>query len=224
MLNTLRTIVRRARLRKNAEPFLRKARGVVHVGANTGVEAELYAALGLNVLWIEPIPEVFAALEQNIKSFPRQRALRGLVTDQEDAEYQFNVASNHGASSSILDFADHKDIWPTISFEKTITLRSRTLEAMLRAAAIDIADYDCLILDTQGSELLVLKGASPILKHFRFIKTEVADFEAYKGCCQVGDITDFLGQYRFSEIHRNKFAERPGGGGAYYDITFAREH
>lgn len=39
--------------------FLSKGRGVIHVGANAGQERELYAAFGLHVIWIEPIPDVF---------------------------------------------------------------------------------------------------------------------------------------------------------------------
>ena len=49
---------------KTAEPddFLRSCSGVIHVGANSGQERELYAQHGLNVVWIEPIPEVYTAL------------------------------------------------------------------------------------------------------------------------------------------------------------------
>jgi hypothetical protein len=53
------------RLRMGAQAehsYLRKVRGVIHVGANEGQERDLYAAFGLNVIWIEPIPEVFQVL------------------------------------------------------------------------------------------------------------------------------------------------------------------
>lgn len=79
--------------------FLRAARGVVHVGANTGQERELYAHFQLDVLWIEPLSDVFTALERNIRAFPRQRALRARVTDRDDGEYAFRVANNRGQSS-----------------------------------------------------------------------------------------------------------------------------
>ena len=63
---------------------------------------------------------------------------------------------------------------------------------MLARERIDRARYDALVMDTQGSELLVLRGAEPVLEHFRFIKTEVPDFEAYAGCAQLDDIERFL--------------------------------
>ena len=189
------------------------------MGANTGQEIKLYAKHGLSVVWIEPIPDIFEKLQANLIGFPKQTALKGLVTDLEGMEYQFHLASNDGASSSILELNLHKDIWPEVSFKQTIKLYSRTLPSLLKAGQVDPAGYDMLVIDTQGSELLVLKGAEPILKHFKYIKTEVPDFEAYKGCCQLKDLQLFLGNHGYREIYRNKFAAHPGGGN-YYDITF----
>ena len=41
------------------DAFLRRVRGLVHVGANTGQERESYASHGLSVIWVEPIGDVF---------------------------------------------------------------------------------------------------------------------------------------------------------------------
>ena len=54
-------------LREDSDRFLKKVKGVIHVGANTGQEMELYAKYKLPVVWIEPIPEVFETLKQNPK-------------------------------------------------------------------------------------------------------------------------------------------------------------
>jgi FkbM family methyltransferase len=99
---------------KLAEPddFLRSYSGVIHVGANSGQERTLYAQHGLNVVWIEPIPEVYAALTDNIVGYPRQTAINALITDKDGETYTLHVANNEGASSSILDLHDHRDIWP----------------------------------------------------------------------------------------------------------------
>ena len=67
--------------RRNTECFLRKAKGVIHVDSHWGQERELYAAHGLNVVWIEPIPEVFDRLVGLIAPYANQRALKYLVTD-----------------------------------------------------------------------------------------------------------------------------------------------
>lgn len=197
--------------------------GIVHVGANRGQESELYAKHNLDVLWIEPIPEVFAQLLQAIKSHKKQKAFQALITDVDDQIYQFNIANNNGASSSIFQLKEHKEIWPKVDFNKTISLKSRTLSTLFEQEQITPTKYQALVMDTQGSELLVLKGSLPLLKYFKYIKTEVADFEAYENCCQLTDINDFMVANGFVEHFRNKFG-RPTktGGKSYYNIIYKR--
>jgi FkbM family methyltransferase len=208
--------------KKNPDKLLKNVVGVIHVGANTGQEIKLYAQYGLSVVWIEPIPDVFEKLQSNLTGVPGQIALKGLVTDLDDVEYHFHLANNNGASSSILELDLHQDIWPDVAFEKTIKLYSKTLTTLLKAHNINVSEYDMLVIDTQGSELLVLKGAEAILHNFTYIQTEVPDFEAYKGCCQLKDLQLFLGKHGYREINRNKFATHPEGGN-YYDITYKKQ-
>ena len=221
-MGMLRSILRSA-ISNRGDPhrMLRKASGVIHVGANSGQHRKIYGKYALPVVWIEPIPEVFQMLKENLQTHPRQSAYQYLVTDRDDTEYVFHVANNAGKSSSILDLKLHKDIWPEVAYDRTITLRSTTLPTLLARERIDAAGYDALIMDTQGSELLVLKGAAPILHGFRFIKTEVADFESYAGCCQLKDLDSFVKQHGFAEISRQRFAQH-GQGGGYYDVVYEK--
>jgi len=216
-------VLRRAKalIDRNPDRFLKQVSGVIHVGANTGAERDTYRGFGLRVIWIEPIPEVFETLKANLADYPGQLAFQYLVTDKDDSEYTFHIASNNGQSSSILPFKMHTDIWPEVAFERAITLRSTTLASFIQKEQINAADYQALVLDTQGSELLVLKGAEAILSGFKFVKVEVADFESYAGCCQLRDIREFLIPRGFREFSRLKFAERAAGG-SYYDIVFKR--
>jgi FkbM family methyltransferase len=206
-------------LKDNPNNLLKKVTGVIHVGANTGQEIKLYAKYNLSVIWIEPIPEIFEKLQKNLVDYPKQTALKCLITDQDNVEYYFHLANNNGASSSILELNLHHDIWPDITFEKTIKLYSKTLSTLLQDNQINISNYKMLVIDTQGSELLVLTGAASVLHNFAYIQTEVPDFEAYKDCCQLKDLQQFLGKYGYREIIRRKFATHPGGG-SYFDITF----
>ncbi|MGZ5071811.1 MAG: FkbM family methyltransferase [Usitatibacter sp.] len=210
-------------LKGDPDRFLREVSGVIHVGANAGQERDLYERHGLRVLWIEPIPEVFELLEANIAGLARQRALQCLVTDRDDVEYPFHVANNEGASSSILEFDLHRDIWPDIAYERTIVLRSKTLASVIAQSGVAAGEYDALIVDTQGSELLVLQGAGPVLHNFAYIKTRVPDFRAYAGGCEVADVAAFLAPLGYREHSRHDFARRPGGAGSYYDIIYKRE-
>ncbi|MHA4811979.1 FkbM family methyltransferase [Flavitalea flava] len=207
--------------KKNPDTVFRNVKGVIHVGANTGQEIELYAKHGLLVIWIEPNPEAFETLKANLKDFPEQIAIMGLVTDLDNAEYPFHLANN-SESSSILELNLHHDIWPEVKYEKTINILSSSLPSLLKDNDIDHRKYDMLVMDTQGSELLVLKGATPILEGFTYIKAEVPDFESYKGCCQVEDLHLFLENHGFKEYTRHRFAKRRGGG-SYYDIVYKKK-
>jgi FkbM family methyltransferase len=206
----------------NMDGFLNQVPGLIHIGANDGGERDKYSKYGLGVIWIEPNPDVFENLRNNIAGYPGQKAYQYLVTDKDDLEYEFHIANNRGLSSSILDLNLHLALCPDIIYEKTIKLRSVTLPSLLKNELIRIDEYPALVMDTQGSELLVLKGAKDIVSAFKYIKIEVADFESYKGCCQLEDIDQFMKIHDFEELSRLKFAEIAGGG-SYYDIVYKRK-
>ena len=71
--NPLHAALRRLRSRLGRWPdsFLWDCDGVVHIGANTGQERDMYHRLGLRVLWVEPIPSVFAQLRENLTDIMR---------------------------------------------------------------------------------------------------------------------------------------------------------
>lgn len=208
-------------IKRPVNSFLRKVSGVIHVGANSGQERDTYALNELQVFWVEPIPEVFHQLQENIRNYPKQHAANCLVSDRDGKEYQFHIANNKGESSSIFNFKHHKDIWPKIDYERNITLVSKTLPAVLVAEKIDPHLYDSLVMDTQGAELLILKGAGALLENFKFIKLEVPDFEAYEGCCQLFEVENFLSMFGYKEYARFKFKEWKKGGG-YYDVVYRK--
>jgi hypothetical protein len=136
-------------------------------------------------------------------------------------DHAFHIANNHGESSSILALKHHKDVWPDVGYDRTVMMQSTTLPSLLARHGIDGRRYQALVLDTQGSELLVLRGAASLLPCFRFVKAEAADFEAYEGCCRIADLTAFLGGHGFRERSRRRFATRRQGG-HYYDVIYER--
>jgi FkbM family methyltransferase len=205
--------------RSDPDAYLKQVRGVIHIGANVGQERENYAKYNLNVLWIEPIPAIFRELAANIASYSKQKGIQALIIDQDDRETILHVSNNGGASSSIFDFHKHKDIWPEVRYTHDITIKSMSLPTLLRSSGIALSEYDCLVLDTQGSELLVLKGAETILGAFSYIKTEAADFESYRGSTQVGELIGFLAKHSFSLKLKDRFAKHKDGG-SYCDLLF----
>jgi FkbM family methyltransferase len=199
--------------------FLNECTGVVHIGANTGQERFIYDKAGLNVLWIEPIPQVYKKLLNNIRFFPKQKALEYLIADIDHEKTSFFVTNNGGESSSMMPLALHKDIWPRVKHEVEITLMTRRYDTVCRDNEINNKEFQALIIDTQGSELRVLAGFGTLLSDFKYIKLEVADFEAYVGCCQLGEVIAYLEERGFFENSRRIFAKHREGG-MYYELVF----
>ncbi len=94
------------------------------------------------------------------------------------------------------------------------------MSAVLQKEHVDLGRFQAL-MDTQGAELLVLKGASDVLSSFEFIKTEAADYEAYEGCCTADEVTAFVARYGFSEQRREVHKSIPEIG-TYWDILYRR--
>jgi FkbM family methyltransferase len=205
----------------NPHWFLRHVGSIIHIGANSGEERWLYAKYKLRVLWIEALPNAFAKLKNNINSFPTQTAVNALVTDRDHEDYVFHVANNEGRSSSILEFGEHNSIWPDVCYDAHLMLKSITLDTLISDIGDGIAQYEAIVLDTQGSELLVLKGATRVIRQIRFIRTEAADFESYVGCAKLDELTNFLVSFGFKLIRKDIFAESPGGG-QYFDVLYGK--
>lgn len=189
--------------------FIGHSKGVIHVGANAGQERDIYAAHNLPVVWIEALHDAFAQLGENISKYPNQRALRCLIVDEDGKECAFNIASNEGQSSSIFDFGEHTKIWPEIKYTHSFPTVGVTLKTALQRFSVNVADYDTLIMDVQGAELLVLKGAGDLLDGFRFIRAEACDFEMYKGGCRLSDLDEYLIPRGFERAMTWKYKRSP---------------
>jgi 2-O-methyltransferase len=109
--------------------------GLIHVGANTGQERDLYRSHGLGVVWVEPIPNIFDQLIKNIATYPKQRAICALLTDKDGSEYDLHI-SNNNISSSILELGQHKDIWPTVHYVDTLRMCSTRLDTLMQREGI----------------------------------------------------------------------------------------
>ncbi|MFA6961810.1 MAG: FkbM family methyltransferase [Opitutaceae bacterium] len=199
--------------------FLCRVKGVTHIGANRGQERDLYDSYGLKVLWIEALPDAYNDLSKHLSGHPDQLALEALVLDQDGRQTTFNISSNDGQSSSMFAFGRHQELWDEISMVSTIQLTGITFSTLVSREKIDVSAYNSLVLDTQGSELLVLKGMGTLLGNFRFIKAEAADFDAYTGGCTLTDIDNYLHRRGFARILAVPMMSRQGVG-TYYDAVY----
>ena len=200
--------------------FLRNVNGVIHIGANEGQEREHYKKYNVNkVLWIEADPNVFKKLKKNISKYKNHIAINYLILDKSQ-KTQFNISNAQGNASSVLNLLKHKEMYPEIKFIKKISIQGYTFALVVKREGINIKNYQALILDTQGSELMILQGANKLLNNFKYIKLECADFEIYKNSPSIKEISKYLKKFNFKEKKRIKIDENKKNQNVY-DVLYS---
>lgn len=172
-------------------------KGVIHIGAHIGQEAEEYGSL--NVLWIEPIPSVFQILCQNIQDFPSQKALNHLISDVDGEEYSFYVSSQ-SARSSFLKFTSHHFNDPNFSHTETLKMQSIRMDTLIQRYKINLQEFDTLVTDCQGADYFILKSFGEYISHFSFIKSEVMTSSIYEGLREEREVNQYLESKNFTLI------------------------
>jgi FkbM family methyltransferase len=165
--------------------------GVLHIGAHVGQEAQSYDEADLKVLWVEGDEEIFPRLQENIKLYSNQRALNVLLGDQDGQIVDFYRSSNDGQSSSLFKFGSES--FEDVSTVQIEQFKLRRLDALLSLE--DSKDYDHWVVDVQGAELLVLKGAGDLLNSCKWMSIEVSLRETYAGGATFDEICAYLSKY-----------------------------
>ena len=202
--------------------YLRNMTGLIHIGANVGQERLLYEILGLDVLWVEAMSDIYETLLDNIAPYRRQKAICALLADKAGQVFDFNVSSHGAGSSSILDFAQHAEIMPDIQYVERRKIVSTTFATMLAEHQIDLSMYQGLSLDVEGSEYIVLNSMRDFLANFDYIKCEVSDFPSRVGSPTSSDLDDLLGPYGFRQLVKRAFGYGVDGNGTYWDIVWKK--
>lgn len=184
--------------------------GILHVGANSGQEAETYHSHGVKkVVWIEALPNVYEKLFNHIKKYPNQIAIKACVSDKDNEEVTFHESNNEGQSSSFLELGTHKTAHPEVHYVKDYKMVTTRLDTLLQNA--EIVDYghglDMLCMDIQGAEMLALKGLGDMIKQFNKVYLEVNTAYVYEGCALLPEIEKYLKGYGFTKREERIFKQ-----------------
>jgi FkbM family methyltransferase len=188
-------------------------RGVVHVGAHEGQELPVYLAMGFGrVLLVEANPAVFARLASAVGAAPGVELAAYALCDREGT-VDLRVTS-FDQSSSLLALKRHREVYPEIEESEVVAVPARTLDGLLeeRGAA---ADFNLLVLDVQGAELLVLQGAERTLAGLDAVVSEINFEELYEGCALAGELDAFLAARGFARAATSCY-HHPSWGDAFY--------
>jgi FkbM family methyltransferase len=155
---------------------------VLHIGAHFGEEIDNYIEGGIERgLFIEGDSDTFKILKQKVRKYPGFQCMNVLVSDRAE-EVTFWRASNQGASSSILQPAEHLLRRPEISFQEGPKLSTVTLDSL------NLTSFDLIVIDVQGVELRVIEGGQKTISNAKALWIEVSSGDVYMNDCNVNDI------------------------------------
>lgn len=156
--------------------------GVVHVGTNDGYEMQWYKQMGIeNLIGFDPLPQAVVRFSQKYPDIPiYQRAL-----SNKDGWSHLNVTYGDGAGSSLFNQIDESGVVQSWDDNKDIVgripVQTTRFDAWAMKHDFDPDLFDCLVLDTQGNELDVLKGMGNYLGGFKFLNIELSKEPVYEG-------------------------------------------
>lgn len=189
--------------------------GILHIGAHFGEERYIYDALQKPVLWIEAVPQYFEQLQENISEFKLQKAKQMLLADEE-RDFEFFLTNNEGASSSIYQLAAVNGFEDSgLKVDNSIILTSKRLDEQFSKEAL--SKFDHWVIDVQGAELDVLKGAGDLLSVCNSIDVEVSRREIYVGAAIYSEIVDYLTSRGFVQIWEARSGE-------HMDVLFIKRN
>jgi FkbM family methyltransferase len=186
--------------------------GVIHVGAHHGQENTVYNELNIeNRIFFEPLKDSFEILKNNVSE---QYTLYNFALGSENKKVTMNVErNNQSQSSSILVPKLHLTQYPNIIFNETEEVNMVRLDDV----NFDLNKYNFIMIDVQGYELEVFKGAEKTLQKIDYIMSEINRDELYENCAKIEELEVFLGHFGF------KLVEENWAGGTWGDGFFIKK-
>lgn len=174
-----------------------KVTGVLHLGASTGQEAEIYQKHGVQrVVWVEANPELIPALKANVEPLGHQVIERAIYA--ENGLMKFKISNNEGSSSSLYDFGTHRQKFPHVHFIKEIEVNAITLDCLAADYGLfneTLPKINWLTMDLQGGEAAALQGGKKVLRRMDAVFTEVNFEPLYEHCGLANTLESFLSDF-----------------------------
>lgn len=170
-------------------------RGVIHVGMHKAEEYPIYKKSGVpTILFVEANKELAHSCDIDDDLC---YIVHAAVSDKVE-EVDFNITNNN-ESSSILELAEHSNIYPNIVKVSSVKMKTVTLDTVIKKVGVYDFTWNILNLDIQGAELKAMMGLTD-WSNIEAVFTEVNYKEMYKGCPLIEDVDKFLFEKGFRKV------------------------
>lgn len=185
---------------------------IIHVGAWEGLDVPEYKTLGIpKITLVEAMPDKASALRKRYGQDEQVQIIEAAASDTSNETISFYPLA-YGSSSLLKPkieslqqvFADFVELEP-------ILVRTMKIDDL----KISQASAVMMIIDVQGAELQVLRGAKETLKSVILIKIEVSTTAYYEGQSFRDEITAFLKNCGFIKVSE-RISKKMGQGDAIF--------
>lgn len=197
-----------------------KRKGIIHVGGNIGEEIPLYKELSFQkILIFEPILSSFNSIPNESGVYKINCAVgdtEGKIMMNVSRYKESNGTIKIGESSSILTPKIHLTAYSGVEFLEKQEVDLITLDNWFRKTTLGISptDFSCMVMDVQGYESWVVRGATNLLDNIEVIYSEVANTEIYENNTHIANLDDQLARHGF--VRKEYFLDPAGSGEAIY--------
>jgi FkbM family methyltransferase len=169
-----------------------KANGCIHVGSHHAQEHPDYVAAGIKrFVYIEPCAAAFNVLKNKFSAHHHIQLFNVACGEVECEQVMYTGSQNEGQSNSLLKMDKHLLIHPGITLPNTELVTVKRLDSL----GLAHKGYQLLVMDCQGFEGRVLKGATETLKQMNYIYTELSRDDVYENCTMVDEMDQLLGEF-----------------------------
>jgi len=181
---------------------------IIEIGAHHGEHTVLFLEMfeSPKIYCFEPDPRNIISFKQKVGNHPNITLFEMAVSSNSGTTelYQSSGVSKksmeHDCSSSIKKPKNHLSVYPTIKFDKKVSVNTISLDEW--STKYDINCIDFIWMDVQGAEMDVFQGATKTLKLTRYIYTEYSNNELYEGQGTLEQILKYLEQFSYEPLIR----------------------
>lgn len=201
---------------------LSQSDSIVHIGAHYAEERFLYNDKQCSVMWIEANNKFSRVLHKNLEEFENQEFRICALDCMSNKKRVFFISNNNdGVSSSFYEFGDAaQELWPNLNLHHVdeTEVITQTFDEFVELEIIWFRRNapKALLIDVQGAEIDVLKGALGSLWRFKYIQIKTSSANVYENGNTRDDIIYIMQKHGFNIIDRYETVEGHG------DILFEK--